>query len=793
MKNLTNLINHSGKVVSYTTEWFMNPARLRNKPALPTILNFPITDNCNSRCVMCDVWKTKSVNELSSSDWRQILQDKLFRKVQHIGISGGEPTLRTDLVEIVQTIVDTLPKLKSITITSHGFHVKRWEEFLPRITAICSKNKIHFRLNLSVDGVSEVHDKVRGIPGGYERTMRTLNLAKAMGVDVELQSTICSENVYNTGQILALAKQQNSRLIFRQATDVARLDNSSSVTEIQLTENEKSYFADFLLSEQVHSYLPNLQRGLFYKTLANQLTTNGKRQAPCYFQNEGLLLTAHGDMYHCSISSEKMGNVFEDSPYNIYFSPKSQAIRQRLLKHRCAICVHDQTGAWSPYQLLKQALTESKLIKKLQLAFNALLIALINLWLVIKIGKTNLLQQYKRSSTQKDRALEQKNATALIIGAYGGEHVGDAAILGGVLLRLHKKYNICTVHVASTRPHRTQRWANELDVPVEITVIDHNNKKTKEVLQASDYLVFAGGPIMDLPVLLSKHLQVATAAYEHGIPFIIEGVGIGPFRLFLSKWTAGLLLKLAASISVRTSDSSKSTMMQGSTPDLGRDPAFDYLETRKELNKVSEREISSANTLLRDTEDRLLIGVNLRPLWYKYSALTKNELQQVENNFLQNFAEALTKFSEMCDNRVTYVFFPMNPDQYGFSDLLISYELKNKLPSHIDFRTWEIEPGIDAVLYLLRKLDIAITMRFHASIFALSQNIPTIGIDYMHGSKGKVGELFSDMGLNNQVIRIDQFSCEWLIKQLNILSKQEQETIKQDTVNTYPLMEVALL
>lgn len=797
MKSLKKLLSQSKKAANYQLQWFSSPARLRNKPTLPTMLNFPVTDNCNSRCVMCDVWKTKSVNELTSADWRRIFQDKLFRQIQHVGISGGEPTLRTDLVEIVQTILESLPKLKSLTITSHGFHVKRWEEFLPQIVGLCDKNGIHFRLNLSIDGVGEVHDKVRGIPGGYEKTIRTLDLAKGMAVDVELQSTISSTNVYNTGQILALAKKMDSRVVFRQATNIIRLDNASSVSKVGLNENEKSYFADFLLSDQVQSYLPNLQRGLFYKNLTRQLATNGKRQAPCYFQNEGILLTAHGDMYHCSISSEKMGNVFEASPYQIYFSAQSRAIRERLLQQKCTGCIHDQTGAWSPYQLFMYALTQNKLLKKAQLAFNALSIVIINLWLLAKIWKTNLSKPHLQSRANSyNRAEQKQNTSALLIGAYGGEHVGDAAILGGVLLRLYQKYGIRLAYVASIRPDRTRRWVKELDVPVEIRVIDYNYTDTKTTLLHADFLVYAGGPIMDLPMLLSKHLQIATVAYEHSIPFIIEGVGIGPFRLLLSKWTAQILLRLASVITVRTAASSKSMMLQGSDLNLGRDPAFDYLETRKNVNKISAREVATIDHLLEHTENKLTIGVNLRPLWFKYSALTKSELQQVETNFLQDFAAALTKFSELNQNRVTYLFFPMNPDQYGFSDLLISYQLQSKLPSHVDFRIWEIEPGIDAVIYLLRKLDLAVTMRFHASIFALSQRIPAVGIDYMHGTKGKVGELFSDMNLGDHVTRIDQFSCEWLVKQLNAIATRATETsefVNLDAASVNPVMEVSLL
>jgi polysaccharide pyruvyl transferase WcaK-like protein len=57
-------------------------------------------------------------------------------------------------------------------------------------------------------------------------------------------------------------------------------------------------------------------------------------------------------------------------------------------------------------------------------------------------------------------------------------------------------------------------------------------------------------------------------------------------------------------------------------------------------------------------------------------------------------------------------------------------------------------------------------MRFHASIFTLSQRIPTIGIDYSVGRIGKVTELFIDQRKPENVIGVDNFSSEWLLERV---------------------------
>lgn len=72
----------------------------------------------------------------------------------------------------------------------------------------------------------------------------------------------------------------------------------------------------------------------------------------------------------------------------------------------------------------------------------------------------------KPSDHQIANKAKKKINSAIVIGAYGGEHVGDAAILGGVLLRLKEKYGVTSAIIASSRPDRTQRWVSELSLPV---------------------------------------------------------------------------------------------------------------------------------------------------------------------------------------------------------------------------------------------------------------------------------------------------------------------------------------
>ena len=68
---------------------------------------------------------------------------------------------------------------------------------------------------------------------------------------------------------------------------------------------------------------------------------------------------------------------------------------------------------------------------------------------------------------------------------------------------------------------------------------------------------------------------------------------------------------------------------------------------------------------------------------------------------------------------------------------------------------WFLLAGAAAVpllLHLLRRLDAAVAMRFHAAVFALTQKVPLIGVDYFTGA-GKVSELLADQGAD--VIKLE--------------------------------------
>ena len=125
----------------------------------PQVINLPITEICDSQCTMCNVWRADKTDEFNRNSINNLFNQEAFRKVKHIGLSGGEPTLNDNLLDVVDEILQCLPKLKTLSITSHGYHTDKHKILLPQIKEKCNTKGVSFSLNISLDGFEKAHKK----------------------------------------------------------------------------------------------------------------------------------------------------------------------------------------------------------------------------------------------------------------------------------------------------------------------------------------------------------------------------------------------------------------------------------------------------------------------------------------------------------------------------------------------------------------------------------------------------------------------------------------------------------
>ncbi len=133
----------------------------------PYKLNFAITYWCQSRCLTCNIWQLKPKGELTLDEIREFA-----RKNNHfrwIGITGGEPFLRSDIVDIIEAFVKYNKDLYLLTIPTNS--LTNFDMLMGKIERILQLGIPKVSITLSLDGYREMHDKVRGVPGNFDKAM----------------------------------------------------------------------------------------------------------------------------------------------------------------------------------------------------------------------------------------------------------------------------------------------------------------------------------------------------------------------------------------------------------------------------------------------------------------------------------------------------------------------------------------------------------------------------------------------------------------------------------------------
>jgi MoaA/NifB/PqqE/SkfB family radical SAM enzyme len=157
--------------------------RAWGRPALmPLAMSFVTTDRCNSLCKTCNIGKRYLENprvadgELTVDEYAALFRS--IETLEWVTFSGGEPFMRPDFAEIVARLAETVhPRV--INVPTNATLVRATEKgvraILPRL------GNARLVINVSVDGVGEAHDAVRGFEGNFARLLECVAALRKIG------------------------------------------------------------------------------------------------------------------------------------------------------------------------------------------------------------------------------------------------------------------------------------------------------------------------------------------------------------------------------------------------------------------------------------------------------------------------------------------------------------------------------------------------------------------------------------------------------------------------------------
>ena len=190
----------------------------------PVLVHFEVTMRCNARCGFCDYWKTDP--KAKQTELKSFVDAAKFFNPMMITYTGGEPTLRRDLEDIVSA-VDRAVRVQYSTIITHGGMLT------PQRAKSLWDAGIH-QFNISLDYLDERHDRARGIPGLTSKIFATVEGMRSLGVNAIRFNTVIRDS--NLDQLMAIvlrAREMGVAVNFSSYTD------SKNGNRDDLIENER--------------------------------------------------------------------------------------------------------------------------------------------------------------------------------------------------------------------------------------------------------------------------------------------------------------------------------------------------------------------------------------------------------------------------------------------------------------------------------------------------------------------------------------------------------------------------
>jgi MoaA/NifB/PqqE/SkfB family radical SAM enzyme len=319
------------------------------KKKYPKVIQLPLTYNCDSKCVMCNIWQMDHSGEATASEFSEFMKDDLFKKVEAVGINGGEVSLIPNLTEYALEILK-LPSIKSLNIISNGFRKEALLDSVSEIYKACKLKGVSFHLAISLDGVGAIHDEVRGVRNAFKKTTSTIDeiiINQHLYCDsYDLGCTVIHQNIDHLVSLDTYAKAKKYNIKFRLGIENLRIESDKLVDQFSVLYNaDRQSAMEFFHYKYTETKLSDIPNKLKYFSIFFWLAfTPTRRLLGCAWKDEGVTLDSRGELYYCAVKSERLGGLREGKGEDIFFNADNINYRESLIKDNCDSCIHDYNG-----------------------------------------------------------------------------------------------------------------------------------------------------------------------------------------------------------------------------------------------------------------------------------------------------------------------------------------------------------------------------------------------------------------------------------------------------------------
>ena len=287
----------------------------------PTDISIITTYRCPMQCKMCNIWKNPTDPRLEI----QPEELEILPHVKFINITGGEPFIREDLDKIVEVAFRKAPR---VVISTSGWFEERVLELARKFPKI--------GIRISIEGLSQKNDELRGRAGGFDKGLRTLLSLREMGVkDIGFGITLSNKNSEDMLSLYRLSKALNMEFATAAFHNSYYFHKDDNV--ITNRDTVCGNFAELINMQMREKHPKSWARAFFNMGLINYIEGN-RRMLPCEAGLMKCFIDPYGVVYTCIVVEAKywiegMGNIRQANSFSdIWSSEQAQHVRSLVRK-----------------------------------------------------------------------------------------------------------------------------------------------------------------------------------------------------------------------------------------------------------------------------------------------------------------------------------------------------------------------------------------------------------------------------------------------------------------------------
>jgi MoaA/NifB/PqqE/SkfB family radical SAM enzyme len=309
---------------------------------LPVNITVSVSYRCNSRCKTCNVWLLPN-DDLTLPEWDRVFQS-LGSSPYWFTFSGGEPTLRKDLPQMVGSAYrHCRPGI--INIPTNGIQHK----VIPRrVEAVLqAAPKAEVIINLSLDGLGLKHDAVRGVRSNWAHAMKTYAALKGLkqrysNLTLGIHTVISNFNVDSFAELCEHVQRELKPDSY--ITEIAEERVELDTVGLGITPTAEKYTVaiDTLLESMRDQQLTGVAevaqafRREYYELVKRTLREH-TQVIPCMAGVASAQIAPNGDVWTCCIRAQSMGNLREhDYDFGtVWRSERANELRRSIKAREC--------------------------------------------------------------------------------------------------------------------------------------------------------------------------------------------------------------------------------------------------------------------------------------------------------------------------------------------------------------------------------------------------------------------------------------------------------------------------